>query len=316
MTNAFPLSLRRRDGSLTAEAMLALPLLLLALFLCVGLVYSVQGVMVLDRVLAEACQDLAENCYLLQQAWGMGLGFIQENEQIAGLLDQIPAKELGARLGESMVALYCVNRYLKDYPEIEAGLEWKLILMPGYAEGDANTPWGSLGGNGPLAALAGSEAGGENGGAGSESGAAGDGGFADAAAFAMHGFGALLEGSSLAFLSGQDGLFISEDDVLLVLTFSPAKMNRFTSLLPDSWKITIVKRQKAWLVGRSLLPQRGLEQQAGQKETGPLVYITRWGVKYHVEDCRYLAKSKIPAYLQQLSEVYGACSICTPPPRL
>jgi hypothetical protein len=107
-----------------------------------------------------------------------------------------------------------------------------------------------------------------------------------------------------------------EDDVVLTIVFTPARLKGIAALLPDAWQIIFTKRQRAWLTGRNLLPDRGLEQAAGKKEQGTLVYITRWGIKYHVESCRYLAKSKIPAYLERLAAAYGPCQVCKPPGRL
>ena len=112
-----------------------------------------------------------------------------------------------------------------------------------------------------------------------------------------------------------EGRLFDEDDVVLALVFTPARLNRVTSLLPDSWQITMIKRQRAWLTGQNHRAQKGEEQAAGKKENGPLVYITNYGVKYHMDGCRYLRKSKYPAYLNQLSDAYGACSVCKPPPR-
>jgi micrococcal nuclease len=43
------------------------------------------------------------------------------------------------------------------------------------------------------------------------------------------------------------------------------------------------------------------------------VYVTRTGRKYHREDCRYLAKSKIPISLKEAKERYEPCSVCLPP---
>ena len=43
------------------------------------------------------------------------------------------------------------------------------------------------------------------------------------------------------------------------------------------------------------------------------VYITKTGKKYHLSTCRFLAKSKIPASLNQVARTHGPCSLCKPP---
>lgn len=111
------------------------------------------------------------------------------------------------------------------------------------------------------------------------------------------------------------GLWGSED-VRLSLAFCPSKLGSVAAaLLPGSLTYTLTKQQKAWLVGRELLPGRGLEESAAAQKKGPLVYITRWGTHYHREDCRYLARSKIPCRLDALAGFYAPCSVCRPPPR-
>lgn len=261
---------RDNRGSLTVEAMLTLPVLFLALFLCIGLIYSIHSAMILDRALAETCDELAENSYLLRQAWGLGMDFFRDNEAAAALVDSGALGLLAQNLGGYLLAESCLDRLLQDYPDIKGAITWQLAMTPGP-----------------------------------------EGGGAQIFGFEEEG----LVGEVLAGLQSWAGAVLSEDDVVLVLSFKPAKLNRITALLPDSWEITFAKRQKAWLVGRNLRPHRGQEQEAGKKDDGPLVYITRWGIKYHLDGCRYLAKSQIPAYLNQLSEAYDACSVCRPPPR-
>ena len=242
---------RGEGGSLTVESMLTLPALLLALLLCVGLINGIQGAMALDFALAEACGDLAENSYKMQQITGLGLDIMKDS----GLMDWLPHPAQG--LYGNALATLCLRTYLKGRPEIMKAVEWQYVRLPEASEGD---------------------------------------------------------GQEELAPSWEDMSF-DEDDVVLILAFIPARLNRLTSMLPDSWRVTMVKRERAWLTGRNLPPQRGQEQAAGKKEAGPLVYITRYGVKYHADGCRYLAKSQIPAYLNQLAEAYDGCSVCKPPPR-
>ncbi|MDK2816209.1 MAG: competence protein ComEC [Moorella sp. (in: firmicutes)] len=50
------------------------------------------------------------------------------------------------------------------------------------------------------------------------------------------------------------------------------------------------------------------------KSSDITVYITRTGKKYHLDGCRYLAKSKIPISLSEAkARGYTPCSICGPP---
>ena len=108
---------------------------------------------------------------------------------------------------------------------------------------------------------------------------------------------------------GQNG----SEDVLLRMEFWPARVKTAAAAwLPKGLVITLVKRQKAWLIGKELLPYRGLEESAELKKTGPLVFITRWGTHYHRENCRYLRISKIPSYLNTLAAFYMPCSVCRP----
>lgn len=106
------------------------------------------------------------------------------------------------------------------------------------------------------------------------------------------------------------------EDVLLSLAFCPSKLeSAAAALLPGRLTYTLTKQQKAWLVGRELLPNRGLEESAAAQKKGPPVYITRWGTHYHREDCRYLSRSKILCRLDSLAGFYEPCSVCRPPPR-
>ncbi len=244
--------LRSQQGSLAVEGMLTLPVLLLVLLLCIALIYTIRGTLILDHALAAACRELAESSYLLQQAVGLGM-------QLQEFSDDKLLKEAAAAGLGSIWAAGCLNKYLSAYPEFRAAIEWRRIKVPAF----------------------------------------------DAEAVE----------EVLAAEAEEEKDRYDSDDVVLILCFTPARLNGITAILPDSWQIIFSKRQRAWLTGRSLPPERGLEQAAGRKEAGPLVYITRWGIRYHTENCRYLAKSKIPAYLNRLAAAYGPCQVCRPPYR-
>ena len=252
-------------GSLTVEAMMTLPALLIALLLCAGLVYSVHGALVLDRAMAYSCSELAENNYMLLQAVGMGVDLVSagRSQQVRVLSQSGAATELAGGLAGYALASACLDKHLKGHDDIKSAVRLQMARMPMQP---CDTRMREV-------------------------------------------------GWGIDWKAAWGEFVFDEDDVVLIITFTPAKLNRVTSILPDSWQITMVKRERAWLIGRNLPPHRGLEQAAGQKGKGPLVFITNWGIKYHMDGCRYLAKSKIPAYLNELSEAYGACSVCKPPPR-
>ncbi len=106
------------------------------------------------------------------------------------------------------------------------------------------------------------------------------------------------------------------EDVQLTLVFCPSRVkSAAAALLPGHLTYTLTKQQRAWLVGRELLPFRGLEESAAMQKKGPLVFITRWGTHYHQEDCRYLMRSKIPCRLEALARIYQPCSVCRPDAR-
>jgi hypothetical protein len=262
-------------GTITVEALLTLPLLLLLAVFFNGLILSVQALLILDHGLAAACRDLADASYILQQAEGLGLSWIQEAmaapaEESAESAEETESAESAEEAEESaeeaaanggdtglaeallkqakqtageLLARQCLSGYLRQHPALDKAIVWKKAVLPGNGETDQG------------------------------------------------------------------------EDVVLAVSLTPASLGGSLALLPKAWVITIQKQQKAWLGGRNLSPERGLEQAAGQKEKGPLVYITRWGTKYHRTDCRYLAKSKIPAYLNQLSAAYEGCLVCRPPER-
>jgi hypothetical protein len=251
--------------------MLTLPVLLVALFLCVGLVYGMHGALVLDRALAESCRELAEYSYLLRQAAGFGLSFVGDNQIVQELTEPGLLTDVAGSLAGYAVAAHCVNKHLMEYEDVRGAAKLLWARLPlGQSDGEGDGGGGDIG-------------------KGKETG---------------DDFASLFE-----------GLLADRDDVILVLTFTPAKLNRITAMLPDSWQITITKRERAWLHGRILPPQRGQEQPAGKKGTGPLVYVCDYGVKYHMDGCQYLWNSGSPVYLNELSEAYGACSKCKPPPR-
>ena len=241
---------------------------MLAVFLCIGLIYSIHGLLILDRAVAYTCNQMAEYSYLLQQVQTLGLDVLKDNTLVSSLLKNTSSADISGYVGGRVMADLLLRSHLSEYPELASCISWVLTKLPSAPDDE------------------------------SESGLLGS--------IVKSGFGALTD---------TGGMILNDDDVALILIFKPAKLNRYTSLLPSSWEITITKRQRAWLTGRRLPPGRGSERDLSKKEDGPLVYITNYGEKYHLEDCRYLRLSKHPAYLNQLSLDYDPCSVCKPPLR-
>jgi hypothetical protein len=79
-------------------------------------------------------------------------------------------------------------------------------------------------------------------------------------------------------------------------------------------KSTVVER--AWLQGGNGVytnrDDKGFLETL-QKEVDTRVYVTRTGEKYHLSDCRYLRKSKIPITLEEAKKSYQPCKVCRPP---
>jgi micrococcal nuclease len=46
---------------------------------------------------------------------------------------------------------------------------------------------------------------------------------------------------------------------------------------------------------------------------GTVVYLTRTGLRYHLDGCRFLARSRIPVKLGEVEPRYLPCSVCRPP---
>lgn len=73
--------------------------------------------------------------------------------------------------------------------------------------------------------------------------------------------------------------------------------------------------ERAWLFGGNGIytdrEEKGIFENSSDKQI--TVYVTRTGIKYHLSDCRYLRKSRIPMTLSEAKRTYGPCKICRPP---
>ena len=58
---------------------------------------------------------------------------------------------------------------------------------------------------------------------------------------------------------------------------------------------------------------RQIHEQPSTTSSGPTVYATRSGGKYHEAGCRYLRTSSIPMSLSEAAMRYSPCSVCNPP---
>ena len=102
-----------------------------------------------------------------------------------------------------------------------------------------------------------------------------------------------------------------QDDVVIALEYKLAIPLPFYK----DWGITFrhAAVERGWLTGGNGVYSN--RQDVGiyeQKLNEEVVYVTRTGVKYHVDGCRYLRKSKIPLSLEEAKKSYGACKICQP----
>lgn len=74
-------------------------------------------------------------------------------------------------------------------------------------------------------------------------------------------------------------------------------------------------QQRAKLMGKGLWNKSLALVPAVEKPSGAVVYVTKTGKKYHGQDCRFLAKSKIPLSLNEAKKRgFSPCRVCKPPP--
>lgn len=116
--------------------------------------------------------------------------------------------------------------------------------------------------------------------------------------------------SELGF--NRDGAIdITKDDVVVQVEY------RFDIPIPlygrKDIRMVHTAIEKAWLKGGCGVitsTQEGLELSDLQPK---IVYVTRTGEKYHLGNCRYLHKSKIPMELEEAKQKYEPCKVCKPP---
>ena len=105
----------------------------------------------------------------------------------------------------------------------------------------------------------------------------------------------------------------SADDVFIAILYQPAWIN----WIPGADNGIVFKAvRRGWSEGRGAFYSLEKHERSIFKEEieTVYVYITRTGIRYHREDCRYLAKSKYQMSLTEASEKYTPCKVCVPPP--
>lgn len=71
--------------------------------------------------------------------------------------------------------------------------------------------------------------------------------------------------------------------------------------------------EKAWLKGSNGVIAAADEGFDLEDPSGAVVYITRTGIRFHEETCRYLRKSKLPITIGEAeAKGYTPCKVCTP----
>lgn len=71
--------------------------------------------------------------------------------------------------------------------------------------------------------------------------------------------------------------------------------------------------EKAWLKGSSGVVAAAEEGFDLEDPSGEVVYITRTGIRFHEETCRYLRKSKLPTTIGEAeAKGYTPCKVCKP----
>lgn len=102
----------------------------------------------------------------------------------------------------------------------------------------------------------------------------------------------------------------SRDDIVLQLSYD-YKVN-LPFLRPLNIQLIHTAVERAWING-SFGILTADDEGFNLESEGRIVYITRTGIRYHVESCRYLRKSKIPIIIEEAEESgYTPCKVCKP----
>jgi hypothetical protein len=102
----------------------------------------------------------------------------------------------------------------------------------------------------------------------------------------------------------------SRDDIVLQLSYD-YKVN-LPFLGPLNIRMIHTAVERAWING-SFGILTADDEGFNLESEGRIVYITRTGIRYHEEDCRYLRKSKIPIIIEEAEgSGYTPCKVCKP----
>jgi|GEM_PF-4994606 len=93
--------------------------------------------------------------------------------------------------------------------------------------------------------------------------------------------------------------------VVFICSISPVLVAQQTATTQDG-KLVILSKDGTW-------KYLGASSDQVSELQNLTVYITKTGEKYHVDNCRYLSKSKYPITLGDAVGTYGPCSVCDPP---
>jgi hypothetical protein len=111
---------------------------------------------------------------------------------------------------------------------------------------------------------------------------------------------------------GFDGDF-GCDDVFLYVMYTPGWLGWVPGL---DGGVPLKAMERGWLKGQGVLfaPDEREDSIFRKDEETVYVYVTRTGIRYHLGDCRYLRKSKIPMTLKEAARSsYTPCKVCAPP---
>jgi hypothetical protein len=102
------------------------------------------------------------------------------------------------------------------------------------------------------------------------------------------------------------------DDVFLYAVYTPGWLGWVPGL---DGGVPLKATERGWLKGQGVLfaPEERENSIFQTEEEAVYVYVTRTGIRYHREDCRYLKKSKIPMTLKEAARFYTPCKVCAPP---
>ena len=238
--------IRRTKGSMTVEAAILLPLLILFFGSLMSLMSLVRTLVMLDSVTQAAVREMAVYAYPIDRIADIGAGLIDDADRILPEIWRFGLAEhaLSARLEGTGISMERIEILAAEFPQGEEVYRRRK----------------------------------------------------DSGRFDSY------------------GEVFGPEDAYLALRYQPV----WTGWIPGlEAGITLKAVERGWLKGHGALfaprvSEKSIFEDEKEEET-LYVYVTRTGIKYHREDCRYLRKSKIPMALKEAKVNYGACKVCAPP---